>query len=519
MTPISGLWLKFQSPKLVVLGNGKSRNFGVEFAKKGAFPVIAINDIPEGLNLLFSVITSRVFLKEVVLRNQNSIPLVIPAGFPQVDNSVSLPVSEFEYLEGTPTTTRVGINFREDFVLLTILDILSELSRSYSSNMSEIEVNLFGFDFEVDEDLENLNGNKFLHSLLERQKSIFSMLLKESRRSDNLILVNHSNTKAESETFLDMSVINKSVPPLTRASIDIAIIKNIELQKRMFDRAQAGDVQIVAELTNNHLGDTNRLLKMVEECKRQGADAIKIQKRDINFLYTEEERNSFYKSPFGETLGEYRAGVELTLEQIEYLTIRCAELNIPWFTSVLDSPSLKLIEHFQPLCIKAPSTISNHRNFLKDIASSQIQYIFVSTGATNSEFISWITQNFKDKQIVLMQCTSSYPTAPEDCNVAVVNTIANLNCNPPVIPGYSSHDIGSLASQVSVAFGAKFIEKHIKLGSVEWVHFDGVALDLSSNALKNFVEDIRSVQKVIGSGVKQQLGSEHHKYKPNDLHN
>jgi len=503
----------------VVLGNGKSRNSGVEFAKRGALPVIAINDIPENLSLLFSVITSRVFLKEVVSRNQRSIPLVIPAGFPQVDHSISLPVSEFEYLEGTPTATRVGINFREDFVLLTILDILSELGKSDSSSKNEIEVNLFGFDFEVDEGSENLNGNKFLYSLLERQRSIFSMLLKENRRSDNLLLVNHSNTNPKTETFLDMSVINKSVPSMTRDLIDIAISKNIELQKGMFDRARNGDVQIVAELTNNHLGDTNRLLKMVEECKRQGADAIKIQKRDINFLYTEEERNSYYKSPFGDTLGEYRAGVELTLEQIEYLTIRCAELNIPWFTSVLDSPSLKLIEHFQPVCIKAPSTISNHRNFLKDIANSQIQYIFISTGATNAEFIDWITDNFKSKQIVLMQCTSSYPTAPEDCNVAVVNTIANLNSNPPIIPGYSSHDIGSLASQVSVAFGAKFIEKHIKLGSVEWVHFDGVALDLSSNALKNFVEDVKSVQKVIGSGIKQQLGSEHHKYKPNNLHN
>jgi N-acetylneuraminate synthase len=319
-------------------------------------------------------------------------------------------------------------------------------------------VNLFGFDFEVDEGSENLNGNKFLYSLLERQRSIFSMLLKENRRSDNLLLVNHSNTNPKTETFLDMSVINKSVPSMTRDLIDIAISKNIELQKGMFDRARNGDVQIVAELTNNHLGDTNRLLKMVEECKRQGADAIKIQKRDINFLYTEEERNSYYKSPFGDTLGEYRAGVELTLEQIEYLTIRCAELNIPWFTSVLDSPSLKLIEHFQPVCIKAPSTISNHRNFLKDIANSQIQYIFISTGATNAEFIDWITDNFKSKQIVLMQCTSKYPTPLEECGVNERKNLEEIFKTPF---GYSDHTKGLSAAKISIVQGAKVIEKHV----------------------------------------------------------
>jgi N-acetylneuraminate synthase len=118
-----------------------------------------------------------------------------------------------------------------------------------------------------------------------------------------------------------------------------------------------------------------------------------------------------------------------------------------------------------------------------------------------------------------MQCTSSYPTAPEDCNIAVVRTIEEMSGHNRIIPGYSSHDIGSLACQLSVANGARFIEKHIKLGSVEWVHFDGVALDLMSNDLSKFVNDIRVAERILGSKEKKQLVSEHHKYKPNSKHN
>ncbi len=514
---ISDMWLKLKPTSIVVLGNGATRESGMDFAQTNSLPVIAINDIPEGLNTIFSVVTNKVLLKEIVHRNSNSIPLVVPSSFPKIENCVPLQISEFEYLEGTTNNVDGEIHFREDFVLLTILDVLDWLVFKNSSN--QIEVNLFGFDFEVNEDIENINGNQFLDSMLSRQKSIFSMLLSDIKMHKNLRLINRSRElmlAKDPETYL---TIDKSIPKIEKELIHFAIQKNIELQQEMFQRALAGDVLVVAELTNNHLGDTSRLIQMVEECKRQGADVIKIQKRDIDFLYTQEERDSFYKSPFGNTLGEYRQGVELTFEQIEYLTVRCSELEIPWFSSVLDIPSLKLIEQFKPICVKAPSTISNHKNFLRAIADSDVQFVFISTGATNADFMTWVVDNFASKNLVLMQCTSSYPTAPEDSNVAVVQTIKELKSTSKVIPGFSSHDIGSLASQMSVAFGAKFIEKHIKLGSVDWVHFDGVALDLSKNSLRRFVDDIKLAQKVIGSAVKRQLTSEHHKYKPNEKNN
>jgi N-acetylneuraminate synthase len=178
-----------------------------------------------------------------------------------------------------------------------------------------------------------------------------------------------------------------------------------------------------------------------------------------------------------------------------------------------------MLSEFDLLCIKAPSTISNHKNFLESIASSNVEWIMISTGGTNEEFLSWINKKFQSKNLILMQCTSSYPTAPEDCNVNVIKTISHLKSSSMLIPGYSSHDRGSLASQLAVSLGASILEKHVTLGSVEWVHFDGVALDLSVDQLGKFVRDIEVAKTILGSARKQKLNSEHHKYVPNEKHN
>jgi N-acetylneuraminate synthase len=518
LTPILDSWSKYTAEKLVILGNGESRPRGLEFARQESLPVVSINNIDDESPVIFTIVTRLGLLPQLESQNTKGIPLIIPSGFPSSTHSVPLPISEFEYIEGLSVNESSRVGFREDFVLITILDLLNLLATHRESLNGPVEVHLFGFDFQITPNNDTKIEDLFLESLLVRQKSIFEMLLRQDKPFENLTLVNNSVVAARTNE-ISAKEINKSVPQVSGAALKAAISKNIELQQQMFRRASDGEVQIIAELTNNHLGDTDRLTAMVRLCKSQGASVIKIQKRDINVLYTQEERESGYSSPFGTTLGEYRAGVELSMEQIEFLTVLCAELEIPWFTSVLDLPSLELISRFEPLSIKVPSTISEHKNFLRKIANSNVEYIFISTGATDQSFLDWVAENFAEKKIILMQCTSSYPTAPDDCNVAVVKTIQKMSEGNMIIPGYSSHDIGSLACQLSVANGARFIEKHMKFGSVEWVHFDGVALDLTSNDLSNFVKDIRVAERILGSEEKKQLVSEHHKYKPNSKHN
>ena len=139
----------------------------------------------------------------------------------------------------------------------------------------------------------------------------------------------------------------------------------------------------------------------------------------------------------------------------------CRENEIIWSSSILDLESYNYMLKYDPYLIKLPSTISNHRNFLKKVASQTKIDIVVSTGYTDKEYENFILENFKTvENLFLLQCVSSYPAPPESCQISVIrhySRLRNLNHNN-IVPGYSSHDVGSLASQLAVAAGAKMIE-------------------------------------------------------------
>jgi N-acetylneuraminate synthase len=69
---------------------------------------------------------------------------------------------------------------------------------------------------------------------------------------------------------------------------------------------------------------------------------------------------------------------------------------------------------------------------------------------------------------------------------------------------------------MSLSAGGLMIEKHVKLGNLDWIHFDGVALDLSNNQFKDFIKDIKIAEIMCGKTTKEIHSAEHHKYEPND---
>lgn len=276
--------------------------------------------------------------------------------------------------------------------------------------------------------------------------------------------------------------------------------------------ADPSRVLIVAEFTNNHLGDLDKLLHMVELAKQAGADLIKIQKRDVDSFYTAEQLNAKYDSPFGATLGDYRRGVELDDNKLTVFTAACGQLDIDWFASVLDYKSYIDLKKFDPKLIKIPSTISNHHSYMKRLAAEYRGPIVVSTGYTAANYIDYVFETFQNNPLWLLHCVSAYPTPQSDCNIAVVRHYHELAKERGIIPGYSSHDNGSLGSMLAVAAGARMIEKHVKLEDNSWIHFDNVALSLKNGEFKRFVADIREAEKLMGSPEKRILACEHHKY-------
>lgn len=275
------------------------------------------------------------------------------------------------------------------------------------------------------------------------------------------------------------------------------------------------DVDIVAELTTNHFGDRTRLTRLVRSAKAAGADFIKVQARDVETFYSKEKLDAKYNSPFGDTFRDYRKQLELSKDDFSYLDELCQKLNIKWFASALDRVSYEFLVQTNCYAIKLPSTISEHKDYLLYVAKNCQKPIVISTGMTDVDYENWVVENFKKSlKLYLLQCSSAYPTPLEACNISVIKHYEEISRKyPNIVPGYSSHDDGWFASSLAVAAGAKMIEKHVKIGTTEWAHFDAVALDLKTKEFVDFVNKIREAESILGNKLKQINDFENHKYK------
>lgn len=279
-------------------------------------------------------------------------------------------------------------------------------------------------------------------------------------------------------------------------------------------------VEVTAEITTNHFGDLDRLEKLVRAAHSAGADWVKVQKRQVETFYTAEQLAAPYKSPFGTTFGDYRHQLELDREGFKFLDELTQDLGIKWFASVLDKPSFEwMMEELQIPLVKLPSTISRKKDYLEYVANNYTGSLVISTGMTDQDYEDWLLETFTQQDtLYLLHCNSAYPTPDEHTNIGVVRHYAELaeeqesKPGPRIVPGYSSHDFGWMASALAVAAGAGMVEKHVKLGNTEWAHFDAVAMDLTTDAFHEYVDAVRKAQIHVGSTEKKITASEHHKY-------
>ncbi len=433
------------------------------------------------------------------------------------DKTINHTVSQLtcEYVPYNPESADFLINrffsdqiFIEHAVIVTALKVANEIAKAEGIHKN---VYLLGFDFTTKDGFTNKIRSAAFHDdpeyqerVISTQEHLLKMILNEKKRLS--VNIHHVGNKEYSLYSVD--AFNKvfrsrkyGVPAIEQSST-----KN-EVKRE-------SNVKVIAEITTNHFGDMDRLKSMIVAAKEAGADYIKLQKRDVETFYSEEKLQSAYSSPFGSTFREYRHGIELDREQFEFVNKFCKEIDMKWFASILDMPSYEFMQQFDPEMIKLPSTISEHKDYLSAVANNFTKDVVISTGYTDKAYETYIFDTFKKaRNIYLLQCTSAYPSKNEDTQIGVVRHYYNLSHRDPrIIPGFSSHDIGSLCSMLSVAAGARMIEKHVKFGDVAWSHFDEVAVDLVNGDFAKFVADVRRAELIVGAEEKVVHSSEHHKY-------
>ncbi|SHH83297.1 pseudaminic acid synthase [Clostridium grantii] len=258
-------------------------------------------------------------------------------------------------------------------------------------------------------------------------------------------------------------------------------------------------VFIIAELSANHGHDINIAKETIKAAKEVGADAIKLQTYTADTI-TINCDNEYFKIKSG-TIWDGRTLYDLYKEAYtpwewqEELIKYAESIGLICFSSPFDKTAVDFLEELNVPAYKVASFEITDIPLIEYIASKG-KPVIISTGiATLSEIEEAVNacRKMGNNQIVLLKCTSAYPAKIEDANL---RTIQNLKDTFNVEVGLSDHTLGSTASIVAVALGAKIIEKHFILDKN--IGGPDASFSLDKKEFKQLVESVRDAEKSMG---------------------
>src|SRR3954447_15895561 len=103
---------------------------------------------------------------------------------------------------------------------------------------------------------------------------------------------------------------------------------------------------VIAEIGINHNGDIALAKRLISVAVASGCQAVKFQKRTVDVVYAAEELAKPRESPFGETNGDLKRGLEFDADDYQEIDRYCKEVDIDWFASCWDEASVDVIGQF-----------------------------------------------------------------------------------------------------------------------------------------------------------------------------
>ncbi len=222
---------------------------------------------------------------------------------------------------------------------------------------------------------------------------------------------------------------------------------------------------IIAELSANHNGKLETALKIVEEAKKAGADAVKLQtyKPDTITLNCDNEDFRICGGLWdGRTLYDLYKEAHMPWEWHEPLFDHARKLGITIFSSPFDNTAVDLLEDLNAPAYKIASFEAIDLPLIKYVARTKKPMI-ISTGMADSEEIAEAIEAARAggcTELAILHCVSGYPAPASDYNL---RTISDMQNRYGLVTGLSDHTLDNTTAITSVALGASIIEKHFTL--------------------------------------------------------
>lgn len=256
---------------------------------------------------------------------------------------------------------------------------------------------------------------------------------------------------------------------------------------------------IAAEIGINHNGDMELAKEMIDAAAAAGADGVKFQNYYTEDFILNRELTYTYVSA-GKEITEPQFDMfkryELSFEQLTILKEHCDKRNVVFFSTPTSKRGIDDLMKLDVPLLKNGSDLLVNLPLVKLMAKTGIPTI-ISTGMAFASEIDDAVRAFEEaggKELMILHCTSSYPTPDEDVNLLKLESLRKAFGYPV---GFSDHTWGTEAAIAAVTLGCPFIEKHFTTDK----NLPGPDHRFSSDAaeFKRLIEGVRKTEKMLGT--------------------
>jgi len=216
---------------------------------------------------------------------------------------------------------------------------------------------------------------------------------------------------------------------------------------------------LIAEIAQAHDGSIGILHSYIDAVAKTGVQAIKFQMHIAEAESSIQEPFRVQFSKEDATRYDYWKRIEFSLEQWKAIKKHCDEVGLDFICSPFSNLAVDWLEAIGVQAYKIGSGEVTNFLLLEKIAQTG-KPLLLSSGMSSFEELDITVAFLKSKKVdfSILQCTTAYPTKPEQYGF---NVISELKDRYKVSVGFSDHSAKIATGIAAVALGAEILEFHV----------------------------------------------------------